>query len=318
MSRKRSNLKDDPQLARLSGWLVLDKPSGPTSRDLLNQIQKRWRNLKIGHAGTLDPLASGLLLVAVGSATRLVEFSHRLDKTYEARIRLGATSPTDDADGPWETNPNAVEVTLERIQHEIQALIGPEVMQIPPAYSAIHTNGKRSYELARQGRAVELASRPVRIDRISVTGFEWPFLDVVVDCGAGTYIRSIARDLGAALGVGGMIETLRRTRIGPFDVNHSVDLAEIDSLDAISEILVPAIVAISDWPVMKLNDEQMKDLLHGKRLNALPQLSVMAAGSEVAMIDQSGTLVGLGRIEGLDDQAMIQPFRVFAQPVAQL
>lgn len=318
MSRKRSNLKDDPQLARLSGWLVLDKPSGPTSRDLLNQIQKRWRNLKIGHAGTLDPLASGLLLVAVGSATRLVEFSHRLDKTYEARIRLGATSPTDDADGPWETNPDAVEVTLERIQHEIQALTGPEVMQIPPAYSAIHTNGKRSYELARQGQAVELASRPVRIDRISVTGFQWPFLDVVVDCGAGTYIRSIARDLGAALSVGGMIETLRRTRIGPFDVNHSVDLAEIVSPDAISEILVPAIVAISDWPVMKLNDEQMKDLLHGKRLNALPQLSVMSTGTEVAMIDKSGSLVGLGRIEGLDDQAMIQPFRVFAQSVAQL
>jgi tRNA pseudouridine55 synthase len=318
LSRKRSNLKDDPELARLSGWLVLDKPSGPTSRDLLNQIQKRWRSLKIGHAGTLDPLASGLLLVAIGSATRLVEFSHRLDKSYEARIRLGATSPTDDADGPWEANPTAVEVSLERIHQEILVLIGPEVMQVPPAFSAIHTNGKRSYELARQGQAVELAARPVRIDRISVTSYQWPFLDVVVDCGAGTYIRSIARDLGAALGVGGMIETLRRTSIGPFHLNQFVDLDEIGSPAAISEILVPAIVAISDWPVVKLNDEQMKDLVHGKRLKDLPLQSAIVAGTEVAMIDRSDSLVGLGRLEELDDQVVIQPFRVFAQPTSQL
>lgn len=265
----------------------------------------------MGHAGTLDPLASGLLLVGIGSATRLVEFTHRLDKSYEARIRLGATSPTDDADGLWEPRADATEVSLEAIQSVLPLLIGPEVMQTPPAYSAIHMGGKRSYELARAGQEVELAARPVRIDRIQVVAYQWPFLDVVVDCGAGTYIRSIARDLGALLGVGGMIETLRRTRIGSFDVSQATDIEAVESPDDLLKCLIPSRVAISNWPTLELNAEQLFALIQGRRLQPGAALESAPEGTEVAILDDLGGLAGLGRVERHFQKPVIQPFRVF-------
>lgn len=297
---------------RLSGWFLVDKASGPTSRDVLNKIQRRWRKLKIGHAGTLDPLATGLLLVAIGSATKLVEITHRMDKSYQARIRLGATSPTDDADGPWAEVPGTTPVTIDQIRRALPALTGPAVMQTPPAFSAIHTEGQRAYTLARKGHDVELAARPVRIDRIEIMNFEWPFLDLQVDCGAGTYIRSIARDLGQALGCGGMIEALRRTAIGPFQVSQARPIEELLDFQNPAEAITPSVTALVHWPQIVLNQEETALVARGRPIPVRGLIADLHESRELALIDPFGQLAGLARaVEHPGSAFIAQPFRVF-------
>src|SRR4051812_3738752 len=193
----------------MNGLLVIDKPGGMTSRDAVNRVQ-RWfpRKTKIGHTGTLDPLATGVLVVCVGAATRLADYVQAMGKSYASRFRLGSTSTTDDADGGVTETPNANPPTREQIDAALARFVGT-IEQVPPAVSALKVDGRRAHDLVRKGAEVKLAARPVRIDAIRVTGYEWPYLDVEVDCGKGTYIRSIARDLGAALGCGGLVQTLR-------------------------------------------------------------------------------------------------------------
>lgn len=315
MSRKKR--KPDAALADISGWLLIDKPSGMTSREVINVIERKWRGVKFGHAGTLDPLASGLLLVAIGPATRLVEHSHRLGKSYEATIRLGATSSTDDADGEVTLNPTAEPFSQETIRAALDRLEGPEVLQTPPVFSAIHTAGKRAYELARAGRDVTLAARPVRIDRIAVTGYEWPYLKVVVDCSAGTYIRSIARDLGQMLGVGGMIETLRRTAIGPFEVEASQTLDNLLHSSDLKAITQHAAEALPGWPRVRLSAVDLTEICHGRAVKASEIFQEVASGTEVAMIDPEGGLAGLAKVAERGDAKCIQPWRVFAKPISK-
>src|SRR5262245_30326921 len=198
----------------MNGLLVIDKPSGMTSRDVVNRVQKWFpRKTKIGHTGTLDPLATGVLVVCVGAATRLADYVQAMGKSYASRFCLGATSTTDDADGEVTETPNVVPPTLRQIDEATATFMG-NIEQIPPAVSALKVDGQRAHDLVRQGKDVKHAARTVRIDDIRVKNYEWPFLDVEVDCGKGTYIRSIARDLGAALGCGGLVLTLRRTRVG--------------------------------------------------------------------------------------------------------
>src|SRR5262245_4373344 len=188
----------------MNGLLVIDKPSGMTSRDVVNRVQKWFpRKTKIGHTGTLDPLATGVLVVCVGQATRLADYVQAMGKSYSSRFRLGATSTTDDADGDVTEAPSAKVATREEIEEALEAFVG-NVEQVPPAVSALKVDGQRAHDLVRKGKDVQLAARTVRIDAIRVIAYEWPFLEVEVDCGKGTYIRSIARDLGAALGCGGM------------------------------------------------------------------------------------------------------------------
>lgn len=198
------------------GFLVIDKPAGMTSRDAVN-VAQRWfpRKTKIGHAGTLDPLATGVLVLCVGKATKLVERVQAMGKTYRATILLGAASDTDDADGT--VTPSVVNAipSEERIRELLPNFVG-EIRQRPPNVSAIKVAGRRAYDLARRGQEVELKPRTVRVDAIRPLKYEWPRLDLEIDCGKGTYIRSIARDLGELLGVGGLIAALRRTRIGGF------------------------------------------------------------------------------------------------------
>jgi tRNA pseudouridine55 synthase len=292
----------------LTGWLLADKPSGMSSNDALMRIRRGRRKLKVGHAGTLDPSATGLLLVAVGATTRLVEATHRLDKTYEARVRLGATSPTDDADGPWTETPDAVETSLEAIRSAVTPLMGDSVLQIPPAYSALHVDGQRAYDLARRGTEVVLAPRPVRIKRISILHFEWPFLDIEVDCGAGTYIRSIARDLGASLGVGGMIETLRRTRIGAFDVARAHPLDELEIARDLTPFLEPPVMALTEWPKLVIDDAQLAKTAKGQSF----LVDFAIDSSEIALIDETGRLMALARLEPAANGLVCKPYRVFA------
>jgi tRNA pseudouridine55 synthase len=208
----------------MNGLLVIDKPGGMTSRDGVNQVQ-RWfpRRTKIGHAGTLDPLATGVLVLAVGSATKLVERIQQMGKVYRTRLRLGATSDTDDADGTITPVSAAIPPTIDQVRAALPAFVG-RIEQVPPAYSAIKVGGARAYDLARGGKDVALAARPVDVYAISLLGYDWPYLDLEIECGKGTYVRSIGRDLGAKLGCGALVQTLRRTRVGPFTAEQGVGI----------------------------------------------------------------------------------------------
>jgi tRNA pseudouridine55 synthase len=204
------------------GILNLDKPAGPSSAAVLNRLKRLLpRGTKLGHAGTLDPFATGVLLVLVGRATKACERLMDQPKRYDATVRLGSTTSTDDpesAEVPW---PGAVEPTADAVTGVLPQFVG-RVMQRPPAFSAMKVAGRRAYDLARGGVDVVLQPRPVDIYGIELLGYAWPSLRLRVDCGRGTYVRAIARDLGQALNVGGHLTELRRTRVGPFDVADGV------------------------------------------------------------------------------------------------
>lgn len=211
-----------PAAPSLFGVLNLYKPPGVTSRDVVNVVQRLVRPAKVGHAGTLDPMATGVLLVCVGPATRLVSILQQAPKTYLARFRFGQRSDTDDAEGEIEVVPDAVPFQREQLDTLLPDFCGV-IEQTPPAYSAVKVDGRRAYALARQGTDVTLQPRPVRIDEIQVLDYEWPDLSLRIQCGSGTYIRSIARDLGEQLGCGGLMTALERTRIGSFAAEDAIN-----------------------------------------------------------------------------------------------
>jgi tRNA pseudouridine55 synthase len=283
----------------VDGLLVLDKPPGITSRDALDRAAKWFpRKTKIGHAGTLDPLATGVLVLAIGQATRLIEFVQAMPKAYRTRITLGATSDTDDADGVVTTNPAALPIDESVVRDELQKFIGV-IEQTPPSYSAARVQGKRAHNLARQGEDVSLAPRKVRIDRIDLLAFAWPNLDLEVHCGKGTYIRSIARDLGAAIAVGGYVAELRRLRIGPFEVQEAVSL-DADASTARARLL-PMTAAVSDLRKMTFTYDQIRLIRTGAQIGQTGE-------GEVAAIDEEGELIAVGEV----GRGIFQPRKVFA------
>jgi tRNA pseudouridine55 synthase len=275
----------------MNGLLVIDKPAGMTSRDVVNRVQQWFpRKTKIGHTGTLDPLATGVLVVCIGAATRLADYVQAMSKSYTSRFRLGATSTTDDADGEVTTHSTSNIPTHEEIERALESFVGT-IEQVPPAFSALKVSGQRAHNLARQGNDVPLAARPVRIDAIRLTAFDWPFWDVEVDCGKGTYIRSIARDLGAKLGCGGMVESLRRTRIGPFTAEQGIGLnVEPDQIK-----LQPLTAAISDMPQMTIDSETERRFRCGQAIRS--EAETVLDKSEIAIVNHSGKLVGIGESE---------------------
>ena len=206
----------------LEGVLNLDKPAGRSSAYAVNGVKRLLpRGTKVGHAGTLDPFATGVLLVLVGRATKLCERLMDEPKQYAATVKLGATTPTDDPESPETPTPGAAPVGIDAVRAAILPLVG-DVLQRPPAFSALKVAGRRAYDLARGGGEVTLEPRRVRVYGIELLGYTWPLARLRVDCGRGTYVRAIARDLGEALGVGGHLTALRRTRVGPFDAAHAV------------------------------------------------------------------------------------------------
>jgi tRNA pseudouridine55 synthase len=292
--------------AVLGGILVINKPRGMTSRAVVDRVAAWLPGMKVGHAGTLDPLASGVLIVCAGSSTRLVEVVQELPKSYRTRILLGARSDTLDADGWIEPQANP------RIpsRGEVDAAVGPlvgEIVQVPPAYSAVKVRGRRAYDLARAGRPVELSGRRVRIDRIAVLHYEWPHLELEVDCGSGTYIRSIARDLGEALGCGGLVETLTRTRIGPFTIDQAVDPAELSAESLAGSVRSP-LEALADWPRLVLDRAQVAAITAGQRLPAREFGPAGIPAGRVALVGPHGRVVALG--ESDPSQRWIQPRKV--------
>lgn len=282
-----------------SGILLVDKPGGITSHDVVARVRRAFGTRKVGHAGTLDPMATGLLVVGVEAATRLLTFVVGADKTYTATIRLGATTGTDDAEGEITSTASAADLaalTPARIADGIAALTGT-ISQVPSAVSAIKVDGRRAYERVRAGEEVELAAREVVVSRFALLadrpGEGIRDLDVVVDCSSGTYIRALARDLGAALGVGGHLVALRRTRVGPFEVESALgvdDLADAVAID-------PAVAAAAIMQPLPVGAEEAQDLRHGKRLvGAADRLE----GVRAAAIDPDGILVGIVERRGAD------------------
>jgi tRNA pseudouridine55 synthase len=237
------------------GLLNLNKPEGMTSRDVVNIVQRLVKPAKAGHAGTLDPLATGVLLVCVGPATRLISLLQQAPKTYLAEFALGQRSDTDDSTGVVEVDESVTTPpTQEQIKEALTQFQGP-IEQIPPAYSAIKVGGKRAYALARQGQDVELAARTVHVHAIRLLQYEWPNVVVEVECGSGTYIRSIARDLGESLGCGGLMTGLQRTRIGRFSIGDAVDPQTLTA-DNLANHLISAVRIVEEISTYRCTQQE--------------------------------------------------------------
>ncbi len=291
----------------VSGVLNLNKPGGMTSRDVVDLISRPLRKVKVGHAGTLDPLASGVLVVGVGRATRLIEYVQRMPKAYRTVVRLGARSDTLDADGRVEVVDDPPVPTEAEVRSALAAEVGT-IDQIPPQFSALKVEGKRAYDLARAGQMVELASRAVRIDRVELIAYAWPRLEFRVDCGSGTYIRSIARDVGEVLGCGGLVEVLVRTRIGPFRLEDAIDPTG-QPLDAILAHLRPTIEALGDLPRLVLSTEQVEAIGMGKSVLAREVEGAEGVEGEAALVGPDGELVAVAEVDR--PAGAIRPRRVF-------
>ena len=266
----------------VSGLALIDKPGSVTSHDEVARLRKELGTRKIGHAGTLDPMATGLLILGVGSATRLMQFFLGLDKSYRATVVLGQSTTTDDAEGETVAITDASAITTEQVLAALAEMTG-EQLQLPSKVSAKKVKGKRAYDLVREGKEFELEPKQVTISRIEVmgdiqTGRLCQF-EIEVDCSSGTYIRAIARDLGEKLGVGGHLSALRRLSIGPFSVD-----------EASSELLPPAQAARRIMPSIEINQQQTIDLRHGKQLEAkLTQTSAAIQGEQlVAIVEPHG------------------------------
>jgi len=290
-----------------SGLLIVDKPAGLTSHDVVARVRRLAGTRRVGHAGTLDPMATGVLVVGLEKATRLLGHLALTQKEYTATIRLGQRTDTDDADGQITSSASAASVTADAIAAAAAGLTG-EIQQVPPGISAIKVGGQRAYRLTRQGAAPELAARPVTVYALEVGELRRPAgdpdvldVDVTVTCSSGTYIRAIARDLGAALGTGGHLTVLRRTRVGPYLARDAATLAE---LEASLRVIPLAEAAAAAFPRRDLTAEEARRLGHGGRL---------PAGGEpgpVAAFAPDGSLVALLT----EDGGQARPLAVFASP----
>lgn len=283
------------------GFFNIRKPAGPTSHDLVAQLRRKLpRKTKVGHAGTLDPFAEGVLVLCAGPATRLASYVQQQPKRYRARITLGATSTTDDSQGEIRSSPFHSAPDEKRIREVISTFLG-DVWQIPPAHSAVHIHGQRAYKLARAGEEITLAARTVHIYEIELISCCYPHLEIDVACGSGTYLRSLARDIGAALGVGGYCSELTRTAIGKFRLEEARNLETLD----LENHLIPPLAALDHLPKVTIPAEWRERLSHG---NPLP-LPADLFGSEAALIDPAENLLALAEI---DTQAgLLRPARVF-------
>lgn len=289
-----------------SGLILVDKPAGMTSHDVVARVRKAAGTRKVGHAGTLDPMATGLLIVGVNSSTRLLTYIVGADKEYLATIRLGAASTTDDAEGELlaPVGQAALDAVADAgVAAGIAQLTG-EIEQVPSSVSAIKVDGKRAYARVRAGEQVELAARAVTVSEFELLETRREpgaiDLDVRVVCSSGTYIRSLARDLGAGLGVGGHLTALRRTRVGAFHVRDAHDLATLDAAAA----LLPAVDAATRlFERLDLTEQQAIDLTHGRRIHVADREG--PGGQPVAAVAPTGALVGLIEFRGKEARTLV-------------
>lgn len=282
----------------IAGVLCVNKPQGLTSHDVVARVRRvLGRRVKVGHAGTLDPAASGVLVVCVGAATRLIRFVQDELKTYRAAVRLGARSDTDDQEGRVRLVEGVTIPTRASIEEALAEQIG-RFMQQPPRYSALKVRGERAYALARAGLEPNLSPREVNVVRMEILNYAWPLLELDIECGSGTYIRSIARDLGARLGCGGLLQRLVRTRVGPFALDQSIALTGLDQ-ESINRALREPLVAVASLPRVVLDSEQAREFSHGRAIDAVRHSAhpVHGQGVDVAVLEPTGGLIGVARYE---------------------
>jgi tRNA pseudouridine55 synthase len=283
----------------ISGLAVLNKPAGWTSHQVVGRVRRLAGTRKVGHAGTLDPMATGVLIVGIEKATRLLGYLALSDKVYEATIRLGIGTITDDAEGEVVTTAGAADLDEAEIEAAMARLRG-NILQVPAAVSAIKINGVRSYRRVRAGQPVDLAERPVTIRKfdllgrreLELGGVSCVDLSVVVECSSGTYIRALARDLGAALGVGGHLSSLRRTRVGAFTLDEAQTLEEAER--GLRIVPLDRVVHCS-FPTLTVNENQAGQIRNGRRLPG-----VILPGATMALVDEAGHFLALYRQEGSD------------------
>tara|TARA_R110001592_G_scaffold113029_2_gene311827 strand:+ start:44561 stop:45496 length:936 start_codon:yes stop_codon:yes gene_type:complete len=308
MGRRR---KGDP----IHGWLVLDKPVGPSSNTCVGRIKRLTNAAKVGHGGTLDPLASGILPIALGEATKTQQWAMDGHKTYEFTIRWGDSTATQDAEGEV-TASSDVRPSKAAILEALPTFIG-EISQIPPAYSAVKIDGERAYKKARRDETVEIASRIVQIDDIRLMDVPDPdHAAFEMDCGKGTYVRALARDLALHLGCEGHIRRLRRTAVGPFSEEMAVPLQAFEENEGgnvatlLAEHLLPVETVLDDIPALALTEQEAHRLKHGQAIPVLPVAQRSPQGlisqGDVVQVTAAGTLLGLARIAGGE----IRPLRL--------
>jgi tRNA pseudouridine55 synthase len=307
MARRRKGLP-------IHGWLVLDKPQGMTSTQAVSRVRHLYGAQKAGHAGTLDPLATGVLPIAFGEATKTVPFVVEGNKQYRFTVRFGAATDTDDADGTIVATSNR-RPTLPEIEAALPSFVG-EISQVPPRYSALKVGGARAYDLARDEEDFELAARPALIE--SLTLIDMPDPDHCVfeaRCGKGTYVRALARDLGQALGSLAHVTELRRTRVGPFNEERAISLAKLQELghsaagrDALLSVLQPVETALDDIPALAISGQDAARLKRGQPVLLRGRDAPILKGPVYAT--SRGTLVAVGEVS----QGELRPTRVFNLP----
>ncbi|MEQ8787363.1 MAG: tRNA pseudouridine(55) synthase TruB [Pirellulaceae bacterium] len=292
------------------GILNLLKPPHVTSRDVVNQVQRLVKPAKAGHAGTLDPLAFGVLVVGVGPATRLVEYVQRMPKRYRGTFLLGRSSDTDDVEGSVAELSDASIPTREQIEAALPALTG-RIMQRPPAFSALKVKGKRAYDLARRGESFELEARPVIVYRLALRDYDYPRLELDVECGGGTYIRAIGRDLAASLGTAAVMSDLCRTAIGGFRLEDAVSPDAL-TRENLGRHLLPAARAVEGLPTVQLTAEECERIRRGMAIQAggrtSAEESTESTADEFAALTPSGELAAI-LVPRATDQ--LRPSRMF-------
>jgi tRNA pseudouridine55 synthase len=304
MARRRKGLPID-------GWLLFDKPQGMTSTQAVSRVKRLYQANKAGHAGTLDPLATGVLPIALGEATKTVPYVMDGQKAYRFTVRFGAETDTDDAEGKIVETSDA-RPTRAEIEAALPAFTG-RIMQTPPRYSALKIDGARAYDLARDEEAFELSPRAVQIDRLTL--MDMPDADhcvIEAECGKGTYVRAVARDLGRALGCGGHVAALRRTRVGIFTEDDSQSLEALESLaggedghQALLGVLKPVETVLGDLPELSLSGPDAARLKTGQAVLLRGRDAPILSGEAYAM--SKGKLVAIGEVA----QGELRPRRIF-------
>ncbi|MGB9669094.1 MAG: tRNA pseudouridine(55) synthase TruB [Anaerolineales bacterium] len=290
----------------VSGVLVVDKPIGLTSHDVVQIIRKGTGIRRAGHTGTLDPRASGVLVVLIGPAVRLSEYVSASDKRYQATIRLGSSTDTYDSEGTVTDTAAWEAITEEKFNEVLQKFVG-EIEQVPPPYSAVKVKGKKAYDLAREGEEVDLEPRLIQVYSLEI--IEWAPPEVVIDvyCSSGTYVRSLANDLGKELGCGAHLIGLRRTKSGRFTLRDAIPLRKLqESFENGTwyRNLIPAAEALADWPMVELDADQVELVRHGHRVPGEPNAKGWARG-----VSEQGDLVAL--LEYDPEAKEWQPRKVF-------
>jgi tRNA pseudouridine55 synthase len=289
----------------ISGVLVVDKPIGMTSHDVVQVIRNGTKIRRAGHTGTLDPRASGVLVVLVGPAVRLSEYVSASDKRYQAVVRLGASTDTYDEEGRI-TASSSVDITETQFEEALKQFVG-EIEQVPPPYSAVKVHGKKAYEMARQGEEPDLAPRKINVYSLEL--LEWAPPEAVIDvyCSSGTYVRSLANDMGKVLGCGAYLVGLRRTKSGRFTLRDAVPLRKLrEAFEQGNwyQYLIPAAEALTDWPAVELDIAQVDAIRHGHRVQAVEGSTGWARG-----VSEQGELVALLEADTATNEW--QPKKVF-------